>query len=169
MRDSERGPLTVELWTRDDRAPDDGPQAAIEERLDDLRAAGDIADYAVRPWGRTVTLDRPATAGTSATPEERTVRDRVRAFDGWFVHHGRGETPFPPARQRGLGRDDDGEVVQPLPDLVVAAYAGGDLLWVGQCGDEDCDPTVVERLDALADETVTDRPERDTPEPAVAD
>lgn len=168
MRNRERGPPTVELWTSDERAPEDGPQAAIEQRLDDLRAAGAIADYEVRVWGRTVTLDRPTAEEARDTARERTIRDRVRAFDGWFVHHGRGETPFPPARQRGLGRDG-GEVVQPLPDLVVAAYAGGDLLWVGECGDEDCDPTVVERLDALADGTGADRPERDTPEPAVAD
>lgn len=113
------------------------------ERLD---AAGTIATFTVRVWGREVGLSTAA----AETERGRDILDRVGAVRRWANRNDVSVEPFFDGRAATSEITGEEYTTLRLPVAVLAEYADGDLAYVTP--HEDCGTvrTVQDRLDHLA-------------------
>lgn len=137
----------VECWVRSLARVPDGPQGQVVRRLEWLVTDGRLDELAVETWPAAVPVDRERLLGS----HERTVHERVRAFEDWADRQDRELGPGFEEREVGNAYvETPVERVRTLPTVALAEYREGELVRVTpSVDDEDGLDTVDAHLEDL--------------------
>jgi hypothetical protein len=136
----------VECWVRSLARVPDGPQARVVRRLEWLVTDDRLDTLAVETWPAAVPTDRERLLGS----HERTVHERLDAFETWADREGRELGPG--FEQRPVGHnylDAPVERVWTLPTVALAEYREDELVRVTPSADETGIDSVDEHLEDL--------------------
>jgi len=143
---SESSQPRIELYVRS-LLPDGAQnrQEAVIERLQQLEADGEIADFSVIVWGKQIARE---TAGAH-TEEGEYVLNRVAEFKQWALSNNVSLESF--YQKQDIENDVTGEeyTAMVLPVMGLAEYQNGELRHVAPCTDGDEVHTIMERFDRL--------------------
>lgn len=140
------GNRTVELYVRS-LTPRGGRDRMEEllEKLDGLKARGEIAEYSVHVWGTRID---PSSA-MAETDAGQFLSGRVQRFVDWAADHGFSTGSFfeaEPIRSSITGEEYE---AMTLPTATLAEYVDGELSFVTPCTNGETVYTPADRLDAL--------------------
>jgi hypothetical protein len=136
----------VECWVRSLARVPDGPQGRVVRRLEWLVTDDRLDTLEVETWPAAVPADAERLLGS----HERTVHERLQAFEDWADRQGRDLGPG--FEQRPAGHtylDTPIERVWTLPAVALAEYRDGELVWVTPSADETGIDSVDEHLEDL--------------------
>ena len=137
----------VECWVRSLARLPDGPQGRVVRRLEWLVTDDRLDTLEVETWPAAVPVDRERLLGS----HERTVHQRVTAFEQWADRRGRDLGPGFEEREVGKSYAETPiERVRTLPAVALAEYRDGELVRVTpSVGGDDGLDTVEEHLEDL--------------------
>ena len=136
----------VECWVRSLARVPDGPQGRVVRRLEWLVTDDRLDTLEVETWPAAVPTDRERLLGS----HERTVHERLRAFEDWADRRGRDLGPA--FEERPVGNayvETPIERVRTLPAVALAEYHDGDLVRVTPSTDGERIDTVEAHLEDL--------------------
>lgn len=136
----------VECWVRSLARVPDGPQGRVVRRLEWLVTDGRLDTLSVETWPAAVPVDRERLLGS----HERTIHERLRAFEQWADREGRDLGPA--FEERAVGNayvETPIERVWTLPAVALAEYREGELVRVTPSVGEETLDTVEEHLEDL--------------------
>lgn len=142
-------PPRVELRVREPTPADVyDRQAAVYERLRQLREAGKVSDVSVEVWGRRVRVGDDADAA-EIDDGAQSIRDTYRAFEEWAARSGHALTPAFDTRECGTIASNGKCEVIVFPVMCLAIYDGEAVQAVFPCSTGDDVRTVEDGLAAI--------------------
>jgi len=120
-------------------------QNAVIDRLQQLDAEDEIADFSVIVWGKQIARE---SAG-ARTEEGEYILNRVAEFKQWALSNNVSLESFYQNHEVENDATDEAYKAMVLPVMGLAEYEDGELRHVAPCTDGDAVHTIMDRLDRL--------------------